>query len=399
VGWGVSAAAALVAYAVSIFLVFKHAQYYTEPNQQRYIIRIILMVPIYAIISWLSYYFYTYSVYFALIRDSYEALVLASFLILLLQYLGKSPIAQRRALSAHKDKVKIAFPFCFLSYHPSNPHFLQYIKYGILQYVVIRPICTIVAVIMHATHIYCPHSYHLNHGHFWIVLVQTTSVTISMYAVIQFYITVKEDIAAYRPLYKFLCVKTIIFITFWQEIFISILGSAGLIKETDYWTKDNIANGLSSFLACLEMVIFAIIYHKAFGYRPYRPADRKRQGIGRALMDSMNLLDLVKEIVYGCKYLWWMIVGGRRPLGADGGGRVATMDIQSVMESRVRDYEMSIHSRRSTIIDPNKPPSYSPHYMTTRDEDRHTVPEEASTANRRYLTLEHGLGSPGYEKR
>ena len=41
--------------------------------QQRYIIRILLMVPIYAIISWLSYRFFRDAIYYETVRDCYEA--------------------------------------------------------------------------------------------------------------------------------------------------------------------------------------------------------------------------------------------------------------------------------------------------------------------------------------
>src|SRR5262245_59630278 len=96
IGWSMSGAAAAVATVISMVLIYKHLQYYykvgwrrsgqpsrttpgsppAQPNQQRYIIRICLMVPIYAIISWLSYFYYRQSIYYEVLRDCYEAFVL-----------------------------------------------------------------------------------------------------------------------------------------------------------------------------------------------------------------------------------------------------------------------------------------------------------------------------------
>ena len=42
---------AVLASALAVFQIFKHLQYYTEPQFQRYIIRIIFMVPVYSLVS------------------------------------------------------------------------------------------------------------------------------------------------------------------------------------------------------------------------------------------------------------------------------------------------------------------------------------------------------------
>lgn len=53
-----------------VYLIVQHLRYYSRPVHQRYIVRIILMVPIYAIYSVLSLIFFTKQVYFALLRDT-----------------------------------------------------------------------------------------------------------------------------------------------------------------------------------------------------------------------------------------------------------------------------------------------------------------------------------------
>ena len=58
VGFVLSALFAIIACLISFWLISKHLMYYNEPRQQRYIVRILFMVPVYAIVSWLSYFFW-----------------------------------------------------------------------------------------------------------------------------------------------------------------------------------------------------------------------------------------------------------------------------------------------------------------------------------------------------
>lgn len=55
--------------------IYMHLRYYSSPNEQRHIVRILFIVPIYAFDSWLSLLFFTneeYYVYFDTVRDCYE---------------------------------------------------------------------------------------------------------------------------------------------------------------------------------------------------------------------------------------------------------------------------------------------------------------------------------------
>jgi Organic solute transporter Ostalpha len=58
--------------------IYQHLRYYTCPSEQRWIVRILLMVPIYSFDSWLSLMFFnndSYYIYFNTVRDCYEGTV------------------------------------------------------------------------------------------------------------------------------------------------------------------------------------------------------------------------------------------------------------------------------------------------------------------------------------
>jgi len=272
-------------------------------------------------ISWLSYRFFHSSIYYETLRDCYEAFVIASFFILLLQYLGDSTEEQKRRIRNRKT-MKFTFPLCFWKYNPAGDHFLQFMKWGILQYVAVRPITTILAVIFEAQGKLCQSSMSPQFAYIWILGINFISVTVAMYCLITFYLTVKDDLSQYSPLSKFMCVKLVIFFSFWQSFMLSVLIFFKVIKETAYWTPDNISTGINAILIDFEMIIFALLHVKAFTYRVYRPPDRKKMHAKPAIIDSLNPIDFLREIWVGILYAYnW---GTGRPLGP----RNRTLDLE-----------------------------------------------------------------------
>ena len=70
-----------------MYLISKHLKYYKQPKLQRHIIRILFMVPIYAVDSWVSLKFVTsIAMYVDTLRDCYEAFVIYSFVELMVMY-------------------------------------------------------------------------------------------------------------------------------------------------------------------------------------------------------------------------------------------------------------------------------------------------------------------------
>ena len=58
-----------------LFQIYQYLRWYTNPAEQRWIVRILFIVPIYAFESWLSLLFFKgnhYYVYFNAVRDCYE---------------------------------------------------------------------------------------------------------------------------------------------------------------------------------------------------------------------------------------------------------------------------------------------------------------------------------------
>ncbi|KAF8608082.1 DUF300-domain-containing protein [Ceratobasidium sp. AG-I] len=301
VGWIVTAAFTLVATIASLWLIRKHLCWYSCKPQQRHIVRLLFMVPIYAIITLASYIAYTHATSLLLIRDAYESVVLASFFALLLQYLpgpvppGSGEKNGEGEVLGKKERVEVIHrTFYKMRMYPDPTHqdkkhfkwlwplhkvrarpkdglaYLQYMRYGVLQYCIVRPGTTLAAVILQSNNLYCETSWNPKWAHVWIVSVVSISVTIAMYCLLQLYVTISEELKPYRPLLKLFAVKAVVFLTFWQGALLSGLASLDIIKDSEYMTAEDITIGFGALLQTFEMMCFAFLHVKAFSYVPYK---------------------------------------------------------------------------------------------------------------------------------
>lgn len=92
---------------------------------------------------------------------------------------------------------------------------------GVFQYCLIRVIFTFVAMITQLLHRYCESSLSPAFAHIWVMVFEAASVTVAMYCLIQFYIQLKTDLAEHKPFLKILCIKLVIFFSFWQTVSLS----------------------------------------------------------------------------------------------------------------------------------------------------------------------------------
>jgi len=90
------------------------------------------MPPVYATISFFSFRFFRAYTYYALVEAIYEALAVAAFLMLLIQFVGESTEEQKKVL-AEKSKRKIPIPFCCWRYRPSKPYFMYTLKARVIR--------------------------------------------------------------------------------------------------------------------------------------------------------------------------------------------------------------------------------------------------------------------------
>ncbi|KAH9817838.1 organic solute transporter Ostalpha-domain-containing protein [Melampsora americana] len=266
-------------------LITLHCTHYQKPLEQRQIVRILLMAPLYSIISFFGYRYYKEYISFGIIRDCYEAFVLASFLILCLLYVGRSPLEQHEVMT-RKEKSKLSFPFCCWYFRPSKPYFLVAVKW--------------------IFNVFCGASYDYRFANVWLTAITFISVSVALYGLLLFYHLVADDLAGHRPMMKFLSIKVAIFLVFYQTFVFSVLSGLGYIKASRSWTADNVADGLNALCVTIEMAIVAIVQLFAFPYTEYaiviKGSGRDRTPFWSSFAHSQDYRDFLYDITSSIRF-------------------------------------------------------------------------------------------------
>jgi hypothetical protein len=385
IAWFSAGAFVLLGFPMSIYGIVMHLMHYNQPNVQCYVVRILWMVPIYSIESWLCLRYKDYAIYIETLRDWYESYVLYSFLQFLIEVLGgedalilmlknKSPTRGvhmwglqycgikpwlmgqpvRRIYDATMTSTTTSTATTtpqttnttsanttsastssqqqnnnnnnirYKRVHWTSP-FYVYCKFGVLQYVLLRCVCSLIVVILERNHIYKEGDFTYKGGYLYICILTNLSQCWALYCLIFFYYATKNELSPIRPVGKFLAVKALVFFTWWQSVCISILyqynliphyhagmmslgGAASGVSATgdeysyeplsqdaalaldewggnalpanganfsasssslNEWTSEDVAKGLQDYLICIEMFLAAIVHIFVFSHTEY----------------------------------------------------------------------------------------------------------------------------------
>jgi len=227
--------------------------------------------------------FEEHSLYWQTIRDIYEAFVIYCFLALILEYVGGEEICIEKF--SDKPDMSHPFPFCFLPKLKLNRMFLRLCKQGTLQFVILKTVMAFISLIMLSQHLWESNGYQLVS-----ITIYNLSYSISMYALLLFYLAIKDDARQYNCVRKFFAVKTIIFVTYYQSLFISCLPGMDMAQALRW----------DDFLLCMEMLLFAVIHLKFFPWQEFR-TDIPGRGVFTHMKGVLSIMDVVKDIRHSFK--------------------------------------------------------------------------------------------------
>ncbi|KAI8524759.1 hypothetical protein RHMOL_Rhmol13G0173900 [Rhododendron molle] len=229
--WATLIAGAFVALTLtlSIYLLFDHLSAYKNPEEQKFLIGVILMVPCYAVESFVSLVNPDISVDIGILRDCYESFAMYCFGRYLVACLGgeewtiefmeregrtKAPLLEH---GVERGTIKHPFPMnYFIKPWKLGQWVYQVIKLGIIQYMIIKTLTAILAVVLQAFGAYCDGDFKWSCGYPYMAVVLNFSQSWALYCLVQFYAITKDELAHIQPLAKFLTFKSIVFLTWWQ---------------------------------------------------------------------------------------------------------------------------------------------------------------------------------------
>ncbi|KAL3322731.1 hypothetical protein AABB24_040029 [Solanum stoloniferum] len=269
--------------ALSMYLIFDHLSVYKHPEEQKFLIGVILMVPCYAVESFVSLVNPAITVDIGILRDCYESLAMYCFGRYLIACLGgekrtiqfmkregragsKMPLLEH---GSEKGIVKHHFPMNYI-FKPwkLGQWVYQVFKFGIVQYMIIKAFTATLAVILEGFDVYCEGDFKWNCGYPYMAVVLNFSQSWALYCLVQFYTITKDELSHIKPLYKFLTFKSIVFLTWWQGLAIALLSTLGFLKSPIAQALQ-FKSSIQDFIICIEMGIASVVHLYVFPAKPY----------------------------------------------------------------------------------------------------------------------------------
>jgi hypothetical protein len=330
IAWFSAGAFVLLGFPISMWGIVSHLANYNQPHVQVYIVRILWMVPIYSIESWLAMRFHKQAIYIETLRDLYESYVLYSFLQFLIQVLG----GEEALILSLKDKSPTrgvhmwGLQWCVKPWlmgqpvrktvltsqersggggnsggrnsnnhnntntravkrvHWKSPFFVK-CKFGVLQYVLLKFVLAVAVLILEFKGWYKEGDFSMSSGYLYICIVTNVSQCWALYCLIFFYYATHTELSPIRPVGKFLSVKALVFFTWWQSVIIAIAYNLDMIphyqvtgveatgtsqgQQQEEWSPEDVAKGIQDYLICMEMFVIAVVHTFIFPHSEYAP--------------------------------------------------------------------------------------------------------------------------------
>lgn len=301
-------AAVFVSCAIPVALwgIGSHVANYWQPTLQKYVIRMLWMVPVYSITSLTELWLWVrvengaqsgldrWCVVPRALRDCYESYTILNFLYFCLAFLemttGESAAAVVARLADDDDEegpTRKAVPHpcppytCFCSpWRLESGEFLKKCQYGVVLYATLMPLCALGSIVdaffetpdesedtdmsASAVKALCTPANIL-------YAIQFFASNHAIYCLGLFYYVTHKLLAPSKPHLKFVAVKGIVFGTFFQDmgIYLVFLVKPGLARafvgdDASDKAKEAALSSVQATLMCCEMLIFAVLHARAF---------------------------------------------------------------------------------------------------------------------------------------
>ena len=212
--------------------------------------------------SWISLLDRSAEIYLDTLRDCYESWVIYNFLALCLAYVGGAGNVANRADGREVLPV-VAHRHVLLAADARGRRDVRACKRGALQFVIVKPALAALTLILVWAGVYGDQEIRGDVAYPYIAFVYNVSYTAALYALLLFYLGARDLLEPFNPVLKFVLVKSVIFLTFWQSILCAALVSRGALQDGED------GRALQNVLICCEMIVASCMMLYAFPSAPY----------------------------------------------------------------------------------------------------------------------------------
>jgi len=257
---------------VALGTVLRHARAYSAPVPQRCCIRVLLLSPLLVVTSIVGLAYPPATVYCEAVRGGYEAFVLYNFVALMLHYLGGPVdlVEQWRSGAGGDGKVQGCLPACCGGGHVRlDRAFLSRVVQGVLQYVFVRAALVVVVPVLQALGKFGEGRVRWESGAptawVFIMVVQNLSLSVALTALWMFSKSSRHLMEEHQPVRKFVVIKSVLFVTFWQNVLMTLLFASDVLRPAPGGSAQEAAHMLVHFLLLIESLPLSIALACSFG--------------------------------------------------------------------------------------------------------------------------------------
>uniref|UniRef100_A0A671SMD9 Transmembrane protein 184A-like n=2 Tax=Sinocyclocheilus anshuiensis TaxID=1608454 RepID=A0A671SMD9_9TELE len=237
------------------------------------------------------------------------AFVIYNFLSLSFEYLGGES-AIMSEIRGKPIQSSCLYGTCCLVGMSYSIGFLRFCKQATLQFCVVKPIMAVITILLQAFGKYHDGDFNVTGGYLYITIIYNISVSCALYALFLFYFATSDLLRPFEPVLKFLTIKSVIFLSFWQGMVLAILERCGVIPKAlvidgHEVGAGSVAAGWQNFIICIEMFFASIALRYAFTSSVYREKKSEApenvapmHSISSGLKETINPGDMVQDAIH-----------------------------------------------------------------------------------------------------
>ncbi|KAN0047613.1 hypothetical protein ACTA71_001996 [Dictyostelium dimigraforme] len=268
---------------ICFFLVNRHLIYYSSPNVQRNLIRIIILLPLNSGLCIITSFFPTIGIFANIVRNCYMAFILNCFFSMMTHSIGEKNMIQ--TFESHPQMKCL----CCKTIKPNRKLF-NTLRFGTMQFFIIKIMCSIVTIafisVNEETHSI------LNVASFapYEAFISIISFLFCFISLCLFLAIGKEKLNQFWPKTKL----RILLITLVIELLEFIIFSVIFIKGPFFLGfKDSLKQAmfLYHFTTVVLMFLFSIVYLFLYSFKNYKDKATNEPLVGEKWKDSFGLIN------------------------------------------------------------------------------------------------------------